>query len=46
MKRQASFKEGDLRLLRKQATEQGRDICEVLLEANHIKDGEEFTAGS
>lgn len=46
VKRQASFKEGDLRLLHKQAKEQDRDICEVLLEANYIKGVEEFMAGS
>ena len=42
MKRQESFKDGDLRLLHKQAMEQGDDIYKLLQEANCIKGTEEF----
>lgn len=42
VKRQASFQDGDLRLLHKQAVEQGRDVYEALLEAKYIKGVEEL----
>ena len=42
-KQQESFKNGDLRLLHKQATEQRDDIYELLQEANYIKGVEEFS---
>ena len=45
-KRQKSFKDGDLRLLYKQATEQGDDIYRLLQEANWIKEAEELEAVS
>ena len=37
-KHQKSFKDGDLRLLHKRATEKGEDIYELLQEANWIKE--------
>lgn len=42
-KRQASFKDGDLRLLHKQAQEQGGDVYALLRDAGYIKGSEEFT---
>ena len=45
-KGQESFKDGDLRLLHKQATEQGGDTYAVLQEANYIKGVEELEAAS
>ena len=45
-KQQKSFKDGDLRLLYKRATEEGADIYELLQAANWIKDVGELEAVS